>query len=582
MGDENDLQINITAEDDASAVLDGVAASSEGMAETIAEAATAISTSLDNAFSASEEAAIESATASAEAWMGATEDIDGAVASVAESTDEFMMSMDDAALAAASSVSEGWTASLQEIASLGAMTEEEVSAAFAGMAASAEEGASKSMNSMSGMHSYFKILIAGYLAQTAGKGLIGFVQDFVGAAAGDPTQLKTLTDQLAEQQAALQKLKLPISGHNLTSAVLGADQAEQQTKIAQAKDSIAKLKEEIAPLATAQAISGKSAQDYATAMQNLNTAITTFLATGGAPLLEYLAKGADALDHFITALTKWEQENPKTTETILLMMGIIGGLLVVFGTILIAIAPVIIIFGLMGVAMSGATLAIAAAITAIVLLVAFIAAYLIANWGNIEKATVAAWNAISDSLKKIWADIVAILMPGVKALEDYLSQHWDAIQTDVQVAWNAIFNFIQGIWGKIVSGAEAAIGSVQKLINNIMGPINALTGAVSSIGGAIGSGASSVFSSIPKFADGGIVNGATLALVGEAGPEAIIPLSAFNGGGSMAGVGGGSGSGLNIIFNIASLQGTDQAAAQRFAAQLAQMIGRQLKLKNYS
>ena len=36
--------------------------------------------------------------------------------------------------------------------------------------------------------------------------------------------------------------------------------------------------------------------------------------------------------------------------------------------------------------------------------------------------------------------------------------------------------------------------------------------------------------SIPHFATGGIVNGPTLALVGEAGPEAIIPLSAFSGG----------------------------------------------------
>jgi phage-related minor tail protein len=36
---------------------------------------------------------------------------------------------------------------------------------------------------------------------------------------------------------------------------------------------------------------------------------------------------------------------------------------------------------------------------------------------------------------------------------------------------------------------------------------------------------------IPRFAEGGIVNRATLGIVGEAGPEAIIPLSRLSSGG---------------------------------------------------
>ena len=38
-------------------------------------------------------------------------------------------------------------------------------------------------------------------------------------------------------------------------------------------------------------------------------------------------------------------------------------------------------------------------------------------------------------------------------------------------------------------------------------------------------GVLAAFASIPKFAKGGIVTGPTLGLVGEAGPEAIIPLN---------------------------------------------------------
>ena len=41
--------------------------------------------------------------------------------------------------------------------------------------------------------------------------------------------------------------------------------------------------------------------------------------------------------------------------------------------------------------------------------------------------------------------------------------------------------------------------------------------------------------SIPRLAAGGIVTSPTIALVGEAGPEAVVPLSEFRRGGMMAG-----------------------------------------------
>jgi phosphotransferase system HPr-like phosphotransfer protein len=44
---------------------------------------------------------------------------------------------------------------------------------------------------------------------------------------------------------------------------------------------------------------------------------------------------------------------------------------------------------------------------------------------------------------------------------------------------------------------------------------------------------------IPALADGGIVTGPTLALIGEAGPEAVVPLDRYNGGG-----------GANVTINV--------------------------------
>jgi len=51
--------------------------------------------------------------------------------------------------------------------------------------------------------------------------------------------------------------------------------------------------------------------------------------------------------------------------------------------------------------------------------------------------------------------------------------------------------------------------------------------------GSIPTGNYSPFAGIPKMAEGGIVNGATLAMIGEAGPEAVIPLDRL---GTMGGI----------------------------------------------
>jgi SLT domain-containing protein len=53
----------------------------------------------------------------------------------------------------------------------------------------------------------------------------------------------------------------------------------------------------------------------------------------------------------------------------------------------------------------------------------------------------------------------------------------------------------------------------------------------------------------PRMAEGGIVNSATMALIGEAGPEAVVPLDRM---GSMG----------NVTYNIYASGIGDQAIAQ--------------------
>ena len=107
-----------------------------------------------------------------------------------------------------------------------------------------------------------------------------------------------------------------------------------------------------------------------------------------------------------------------------------------------------------------------------------------------------------------------------------------------------VFEFFANGWIKVINtvikGYNALpllpdIGFISEIKIGRMGGDEATTGG----GGGI---------NIPKMASGGIVNGPTLAMIGEAGPEAVIPLSRM----------GQMGGGMNITVNAGLISTPDQ------------------------
>lgn len=555
--EENDLQINITAVDEASQTLQAVGQTAEGMAESIDQAAASIQDSLDVAFTAAEQAAIDAAVASTNAWTDASESIDSAMTTTAEAADEAFSQIPESAAVGAEAAAQSWQSSLEDIAAIGAMTQEEVDAAFAGMAAGAEAAAGKGVSSIEGMMSVFRILMLDQIAKQASSALSGALSTIIGAAAGDPTKLAQLTDQMRQLQAQKEKLEQPISGKGKTTGVLWADEAAQAAQLATVNEKIKELQPQINQLTQAQQIGGQKAIDYANATQKLSQDWQTFLQTVGAPLLENAAKTATAIDDLVTKLTNFAAVHPKVAEAVGLTIAALAGLFALAAAVLGILVPIIIVMWLFSVPFTAGAVAIGIAIGIIAALVVFLAAIVVVNWDSIKKWTSETWTAI------------------VK----FLSVSWGTIKTDVQDAWTWLKDFIKGIWDDITSATSAAVTAIENLINKILKPLREASSLVGSIGSALGNAGGAIINALPHFAEGGIVNAPTLALVGEAGPEAIIPLSAFNGGTSLAGAGAGAGAG-NIIVNIGSLTGTDEAAARRFANIIAQQLNRQIKLKS--
>ena len=104
---------------------------------------------------------------------------------------------------------------------------------------------------------------------------------------------------------------------------------------------------------------------------------------------------------------------------------------------------------------------------------------------------------------------------------------------------DAIINGILGAFELVVNGAIMMVNGIIRAYNAIplLPDINTISHInLPSIGGASEQTAGRM--NIPRMADGGIVNSPTLALIGEAGPEAVVPLD------RMRGMGG------NVTINV--------------------------------
>ncbi|QQR82469.1 hypothetical protein IPJ70_04305 [Candidatus Campbellbacteria bacterium] len=140
---------------------------------------------------------------------------------------------------------------------------------------------------------------------------------------------------------------------------------------------------------------------------------------------------------------------------------------------------------------------------------------------------------------------------------------WENVKSVFFTVWNAIKDFFASLWDGILNVFNAAIQKIKDAISSIVSAYNA---AVAVVSAPIKAATGAVKSVVSKFADGGIVTGPTLGLVGEAGPEAIIPLS------QLGSAGGG------VVINLQGDFYTSTEVAETFGNELARIIKNQINL----
>ena len=114
----------------------------------------------------------------------------------------------------------------------------------------------------------------------------------------------------------------------------------------------------------------------------------------------------------------------------------------------------------------------------------------------------------------------------ISAWGDLFSKLWDTLKTNFT---EFAAKFGKGIGNALINAINGMLGFIQDFLN---GPINAINGALGALnqipGVNIGQLSTITIGRIPALASGGLVTSPTTALIGEAGPEAVIPLRNTN------------------------------------------------------
>jgi len=178
------------------------------------------------------------------------------------------------------------------------------------------------------------------------------------------------------------------------------------------------------------------------------------------------------------------------------------------------------------------------------------------------------WTAIdefmSDKFGAIW-EVAKVIVGGAV---DVISGYFNGLVSIVQGAWDLIVGIFTGDTSLIISGLKAIANGFITMIN---GAIKAINRVGFSLPDWLG-GKEFKFNipEIPQLAEGGIVNQPTLAMIGEGGPEAVVPLN--RGGGAMGG----------ITVNVMMPEGgtvilDDESTAQKFGDFITMQIREALR-----
>lgn len=140
------------------------------------------------------------------------------------------------------------------------------------------------------------------------------------------------------------------------------------------------------------------------------------------------------------------------------------------------------------------------------------------------------FNAIKSTITNVLATIQTGISTALNTVKTIFSTVFTSIKTTVTTIFNSMWSTIKGVLNSIIGGVEGMANAVVNGINTVIKAMNNLSfdipDWVPGMGGkTFGFNIPTLSTvSLPRLATGGVVDGATPLIAGEAGKEAIVPL----------------------------------------------------------
>ena len=244
----------------------------------------------------------------------------------------------------------------------------------------------------------------------------------------------------------------------------------------------------------------------------------------GTQLAAYLAPALEKVVGWVGQLASWLGNlDPR----ILAIVGVIGAVvaaiapvLILLGKLSFAISSITGVMATMGVSFAAIAGPIAIAIAAIAAIIA-IGVLLYKNWDTIKAKAI----EIKNNIVATWNTLKANVIAAVSALTSSLSAAWASIKATASSTWNAIKTAITNPIDTAVSLVKAGINKLKSIINGANFSLPHIKLPHFSISGKLSLNPPSIPKvSVSWYKSGGIFSSPTIAGIGEAGPEAVVPL----------------------------------------------------------
>lgn len=270
------------------------------------------------------------------------------------------------------------------------------------------------------------------------------------------------------------------------------------------------------------------ANEFNDSLDTMKAIGSVALSTVGSQLAAYLAPALEKVVGWFGKVAEWLS---KLSPEVLTVIGVVAGVVA-------AIAPVLLILGKVAFAissimslMSTLNLSFAALAGPVGIAIAVIAALiaigvlLYKNWDKIKAKAL----EIKASLIATWNSIKASISATINNLKTAMANAWNSIKATASSVWNGIKN---AITSPITSARDKVKAIIDKLKSYFPIKVGNLLSGIKLPHFKISGEFSIKNKTVPKlsidwYKTGGIFDGPQVIGVGEAGPEAVVPLDKF-------------------------------------------------------